>query len=57
MRNYITIKEVAEILEKDTSTIRRWIQKGEFDDARKVAGEYEISLKSFNRWWKKNVRR
>jgi len=46
-----TVAEVAEIVDRDPATVRRWIRNG-YLDAVRIGREYRISAADLNAWWR-----
>ena len=51
MKQYLSISDIAQITNKERSTVFRWIKAGKFGSVRKVGHEYQVSHESFERWW------
>jgi excisionase family DNA binding protein len=56
MKSYLGVADIARLLEKERSTIVRWIKAGEFGKVRKVGNEYRVPYQAFKKWWDANVR-
>lgn len=56
MKKHLSISDIAQITDKERSTVFRWVKAGKFGKVRKVGNEYQVPLESFNRWWDKNVK-
>ncbi len=55
MKQYLSIADIAEITNRERSTVFRWIKSGKIADVRKVGNEYQVPHASFEKWWNKNV--
>lgn len=55
MKPYLTVADIAQIINKEKSTVLRWIQFGKLQPVRKVGNEYQVPHKSFEKWWAENV--
>lgn len=55
MKKYLGVKEIAQITNKERSTVFRWIRSGKLGEVRRVGNEYQVPMESFERWWAKNV--
>jgi excisionase family DNA binding protein len=51
----LSISDIAQITDKERSTVFRWIKAGKLGWVRKVGSEYQIPHESFNKWWTENV--
>ena len=47
--NFLDIKEVADMLDKHTRTIRRWVQNGDLT-AYKIGGKYHFKQKDLEKF-------
>lgn len=56
MKDHLSITDIAQITNKERSTIFRWVKAGKFGEVRKIGNEYQVPLESFNAWWDRNVR-
>lgn len=56
MKSYLSVTEIADITEKERSTVFRWIKSGKFGRVRKLGNEYQIPHDSFEQWWLKHVK-
>ena len=55
MKQYLSISDVAQITNKERSTVFRWIKAGKLGTVRKVGSEYQIPHENFNEWWQENI--
>ncbi len=55
MKQYLTISDIAQITNKERSTVFRWIKAGQFGQVRKVGHEYQVPHESFATWWGQHV--
>jgi excisionase family DNA binding protein len=56
MKIYLGVADIARLLEKERSTIIRWIKAGKFGRVRKAGNEYRVPYQAFKRWWDANVK-
>ena len=55
MKKYLSISDIAQITDKERSTVFRWIKAGKLGKVRKVGNEYQVPHESFAKWWNDNV--
>jgi excisionase family DNA binding protein len=55
MKKYLSISDIAQITNKERSTVFRWIKAGKLGQVRKVGNEYQVPHESFEMWWNANV--
>jgi excisionase family DNA binding protein len=55
MKHYLTVSAIAQITNKERSTVFRWIKAGKLGQVRRVGNEYQVPHASFERWWAANV--
>lgn len=55
MKRYLSISDIAQITNKERSTVFRWIKAGKLGRVRKIGSEYQVPHESFEKWWSENV--
>ncbi len=55
MKQYLSITDIAQITNKERSTVFRWIKAGKLGLVRKIGSEYQVPHESFKKWWSENV--
>ena len=56
MKAFLGVTEIANVTNKERSTIVRWIKAGKFGKVRKVGNEYQVLHENFKRWWNENMK-
>lgn len=55
MKQYLSVSDIAQITNKERSTVFRWIKAGKFGRVRRIGQEYQVSHESFAHWWSRHV--
>lgn len=55
MKTYLTVRGIAKILDKERSTVIRWIQAGRLGQVKKIGGDYQIPQENFRRYWEESL--
>lgn len=50
MQATLTVKQLAEVLQKSPNTVSRWVREG-YIPAAMLGGQYRISIADLNVWW------
>jgi excisionase family DNA binding protein len=56
MKAYLSVSEIAEVTNKEKTTVQRWIKAGKLRQAQKVGNEYRIPHEAFKKWWDANMK-
>jgi excisionase family DNA binding protein len=55
MKDFLTITEIAKLEKVTRPTVWRWIKSGEFSGVRKVANQFRVPLREYQKWRDKTV--